>query len=114
MGEKPDLLEPVYWLQQIEDDADRLVAATELVDGMKELSRELAAQRRTAAYSGRELYRHPHPADTCPAQEYQLELRTTCNAGHSATEATQILAMRTGLSPQIISRLVTERMSYGG
>lgn len=90
---QPDVLELVYWLQQIRDPLQRFIEATKLGDEVRaSLQVELAAQRREAA---------------CQARDALIA------KGVKATEATAEVARLTGSSAQTIGRMVSERKQYG-
>lgn len=89
---EPAILEPVYWLNTLNDPVVRAAAATRLIDAVRvELLVELAAARRIATYQARA----------------QLMAE-----GHGAAEASRILAARIGASPQTVARLVSEYSAW--
>ena len=91
--EKPDVLEPVYWVRGIEDPVDRFVEATRLGDEARgSLLPELAAVRRQAAGEAR---------------------RRLIAEGMNATEATREVARRARSTPQTIGRMISEQGAYG-
>lgn len=93
VSEKPDVLEPVYWVRNIEDPIQRFVEATRLGDEARgSLLPELAAQRRQAAHEARQ---------------------ALIASGMNATEATRHIARLAGSTPQTIGRMISERDAYG-
>lgn len=92
----PDILEVVYWLNQIEDPVERIKRATLLGDEARDqLLPELASVRRLATVAARK----------------QL---MTSGDGMSATQATHLLAEKIGMSVQTVMRMISERKHYGG
>lgn len=90
----PDLLDIVYWLQHLADPVERMKLATLYADRARdELLPELASVRRLA---------------TVQARTALME------QGHTATEATRILAQQVGMSTQTVARMISERKQYGG
>ncbi len=109
ISNQPDVLEVVGWLKQLEDPVARLASATEHVDKARdELLPELAGIRRTAAMQARKVLTAPHEPDKCPGLDQQ------CAVGHQVTEANQIMAQVSGMSPQTVVRLIAEYRQYGG
>lgn len=91
--EKPDVLEPVYWIRDIVDPVERFVEATRYGDEARgSLLPELAALRRQAAHEARQ----------------HLII-----SGMNATEATREVARRAESTPQTIGRMISERDQYG-
>lgn len=83
----------VDWVNDIEDPVDAAVAATVLVDRVRDqLLPELAAVRRIKTVMARQ---------------------KLTNEGMRATDATRELAAKMGMSPQTINRMYTERRAYG-
>lgn len=91
--EKPDVLEPVYWIRDIEDPIQRFMEATRFGDEARgSLLPELAALRRAAAHEARQ---------------------RLIAGGMNATEATRRVAQLADSTPQTIGRMISERDQYG-
>lgn len=91
--ELPNVMGVIDQLQDIDNDADCLAAATRLIDQVRtDLLPELAAVRRQRAHKARAVL---------------------VSQGMSVTEATRVLAGKVGASPQTIMRLITEKGAYG-
>lgn len=96
MGDAPDILETVYWLNSIEDPIERIKRATLLIDEARDqLLRELASVRRLATVEAR--------------KKMMAE-----NRNMNVTDATHALASEVGMSVQTVMRMITERRQYGG
>lgn len=90
---RPDVLELVYWVREIEDPIQRFVEATRFGDEARgSLLPELAAQRRQAAHEARQ---------------------ALIRAGMNATEATRRVAQLANSTPQTIGRMISEKDAYG-
>lgn len=89
----PDVLEPVYWIREIQDPIERFKLATRFGDEARgSLLPELAALRRAAAHEARQ---------------------RLIVGGMNATEATREVARLADSTPQTVGRMISERQQYG-